>query len=77
MAITTAKLHSTKFQLRFCAGSNPARGVSEVREGEDLNKAKRLSLVNHSTKTILHHGSNLEEFFYTMTTEKEEPEVDS
>ena len=32
VVITTAKLHSTKPELRFCAGSNPARGVSlEIR----------------------------------------------
>ena len=30
------QLHSTKPELRFCAGSNPARGVSELRDGEDL-----------------------------------------
>ena len=34
--ITTAQLHSTKPELRFCAGSNPIRGVSEIRDGEDL-----------------------------------------
>ena len=32
----TAQLHSTKPELRFCAASNPARGVSEIRDGEDL-----------------------------------------
>ena len=36
VVITTAQLHSTKSELRFCAGSNPARGVSEIRDGEDL-----------------------------------------
>ena len=36
MVITTAQLHSTKPELRFCAGSNPARGVLEIRDGEDL-----------------------------------------
>ena len=36
MVITTAQLHSTKPELRFCAGSNPAHGVSEFRGGEDL-----------------------------------------
>ena len=36
VVITTAQLHSTKPKLRFCAGSNPARGVSEIRDGEDL-----------------------------------------
>ena len=35
-AITTTQLHSTKPELRFCAGSNPARGVSEIRDGQDL-----------------------------------------
>ena len=34
--ITTAQLHSTKPELRFCAGSNPVHGVSEIRDGEDL-----------------------------------------
>ena len=33
---TIGQLHSTKPELRFCAGSNPARGVSEIRDGEDL-----------------------------------------
>ena len=36
VVIATAQLHSTKLELRFCAGSNPARGVSEIRDGEDL-----------------------------------------
>ena len=27
VVITTAQLHSTKPELRFCAGSNPARGM--------------------------------------------------
>ena len=36
VVLTTAQLHSTKPQLRFCAGSNPARGASEIRDGEDL-----------------------------------------
>ena len=36
VVITTAQLHSTKPELRFCAGSNPACGVSEIRDGEDL-----------------------------------------
>ena len=34
--ITTAQLHSTKPELRFCVGSNPARGVSKICDGEDL-----------------------------------------
>ena len=28
--ITAAQLHSTKPELRFCAGSNPACGMSEM-----------------------------------------------
>ena len=35
VVITTAQLHSTKPKLRFCAGSNPARGMSELHNGED------------------------------------------
>ena len=36
VVMNTAQLHSAKPQLRFCAGSNPACGVSEIRDGEDL-----------------------------------------
>ena len=36
VVIATAQLHSTKPELRFCAGSNPVRGVSEICDGEDL-----------------------------------------
>ena len=36
VVITTAQLHSTKPEFRFCAGSNPASGVSEICNGEDL-----------------------------------------
>ena len=36
VAITPAQLHSSKPELRSCAGSNPACGVSEIRDGEDL-----------------------------------------
>ena len=36
VVMATAQLHSTKPELRFCAGSNPACGVSEIRDGEDL-----------------------------------------
>ena len=30
MVINTVQLHSSKPELRFCACSNPARGVSEM-----------------------------------------------
>ena len=36
VVITTAQLHSTKPELRLCAGSNPTYGVSEIRDGENL-----------------------------------------
>ena len=36
VVITTAQLHSTKPELRFCAGWNHACCVSEIRDGEDL-----------------------------------------
>ena len=36
VVITTAQLHSTNPELRFCAGSNPAPGVLEIHDGEDL-----------------------------------------
>ena len=35
-ACTTAQLHSTKPELRFCTGSNPACSVSEIHDVEDL-----------------------------------------
>ena len=36
LVITTAQLPSTKPELRFCSVSNPARGVSEICDGENL-----------------------------------------
>ena len=36
VVITTAQLHSTKPELRLCTGSNPACGMSEICDGEDL-----------------------------------------
>ena len=44
VVITTAQLHSTKPELRFCAGPNPARGVSEIRDSEDLWQWSRLEI---------------------------------
>ena len=59
VVIITAQLHSTNPELKFCAGSNPARSVSRwwgfLAMAPAGNKAKRLSLVNHTTKTIYHH----------------------
>ena len=34
--ITSAQLHSTKPKLTLFADSSPARGVSEIHDGEDL-----------------------------------------
>ena len=36
VVITTVQLHSSKPELRFCAGLNPASGVSEIRDGENF-----------------------------------------
>ena len=44
MVITTAQLRSTKPEFRFCAGLNPACGVSEIRDGKDLWQWSRLEI---------------------------------
>ena len=44
VVITIAQLHLTKPELRFCTGSNPARGVSEIRDGEDFWQLSRLEI---------------------------------
>ena len=38
VVITTEQLRSTEPELRFCAGSNQARGVSGLRKGEYLRQ---------------------------------------
>ena len=58
--MNTAQIHSSKPKVRFCAGSNQARGVSEIHGHVDdsvpaRNKAKRLPSVNYTTKTIHVH----------------------
>ena len=42
VVITTAQLHSTKPELRFCTDSNPACGVSDICNGEDLWQRSQL-----------------------------------
>ena len=42
--ITTPQLHSSESGLRFCAGSNPARRVSEIHDGEDLWQWSRMEI---------------------------------
>ena len=44
VVITTAQLHQTNPELRFCTGSNPACGVSEIGDGEDLRQWPRLEI---------------------------------
>ena len=44
VVVTTVQLYSTKSELRFCAGSKPARGVSEIWDGEDLWQWSRLEI---------------------------------
>ena len=42
--ITAARLRSTKPGLRFSTGSNPACGVSAIRDGEDIWQWSRLEI---------------------------------
>ena len=44
VVITTAQIHSTKPELRLCADSNRARGVSEIHDGEGLWQWSRLEI---------------------------------
>ena len=44
LVIINEQFHSTKPELRFCAGSNPTRGVSEVSDGENLLHWLRLKM---------------------------------
>ena len=44
MVITIAQCHSLKPELRFCAGSNPAGGISETWDGENLWQWYRLEI---------------------------------
>ena len=42
--MSTAQLHSTKPELKFCVVSNPARGVVEIRDGENLWQWSQLKI---------------------------------
>ena len=42
VVITAAQFNSSKPEIRLCTGLNPARGVSEIRDGEDLRQWSRL-----------------------------------
>ena len=55
----TAQIYSTKSELKFCAGSIPAHGVSKICDGENLwqwprlgKRWKRLLSVKYSSKVI-------------------------
>ena len=43
VVINTAQFHSAKPELRFCACSNPSRGVLEDCDGEKINTVKKLN----------------------------------
>ena len=63
---STAQLHSTKPELRFCAGSNSARVVSEIRDGKYFGHWSRLKIRlnafrRSTTKTVHpHHPYHLQ-----------------
>ena len=84
VVITTAQLHSTKSELRFCAGSNPACGVSEICDSENLwqwsrleIRRKHLSSVNHSAKTIHHQFVIITQWYNLMQLQKSDDPVKS
>ena len=62
MVIFTEQLHSTKSELRFCAGTNPAPGTSGIRNGENLwqwfQLEIRINTFRHSTipQPFRHHS---------------------
>ena len=56
MPITTTQLHSTKSELRFCTGSNPVRGLSEVCDGEYRWERLRLEMrLNRLMTNVAYH----------------------
>ena len=59
VAITAAELDSTKPELRFCTGSSPARGVSEIRDGEDLRQLSQPEIRLNAFRRSLNHKKNL------------------
>ena len=60
MVITTAKLHSAKPELRFCAGSNPACGVLDICYTTKTIPQKKIHHLHHyqsdfDHKKKIHH----------------------
>ena len=77
VVLAAAQLHSSKSELRFCAGSNPTRGVpelSEIRDGEDLLQLSRLEIRLNAFRqsTIpqekIHHKSMFKMLYYLITS---------
>ena len=66
MVITTAQLHLTKPEIRFCAGSSPARDASEISYDEDLWEWFRLEirLSTFCGSTILQNNWSSSSYFY-------------
>ena len=67
VVITTAQLHSTKSEIRFCTRSNPVHGVSEIRNGENLWQWSpleiRLNVFRRPTVPQNHHHHLYHETF--------------
>ena len=54
VVITTAQFHSTKSELRFWAGSNPARSMSDIWDGVNLWQWSQLEIrLNAFRRTII------------------------
>ena len=67
---TTTQLHATKPELKFCAGSNPARGVSKIRDGEDLWQWSRQEIrLNAFRRSIIPQNNSVKELV-TMEEDK-------
>ena len=57
---------STELELRFCAGSYPARGVSEIRDGEGLWQWSWLEIMLN----VCHRSTTSQKQFIIIITEK-------
>ena len=68
VVITTAQLHSTKPELRLCAGSNPAHGVSEIRDGEDLWQWTRLEIRLYHKNNSSSSSSSSQVYFFNTSS---------
>ena len=64
MVMTTEQLHSTKSQLRFCARVGYSQWWGSLNMAIAGNKAKQISLVNQTTKTIHHEVIHCKKLFF-------------